>query len=120
LPSTADTWWPAVAGAPAVLADVFVAGPPDPGFQLDGRLLVKRGELVPLGLGDQEPLGVVEDASTDAFIGLHSRGRGSREAVWWLWLACRLSRIRRGFGEAFAAIGVPGGRAAVAETHDTP
>lgn len=39
----------------------FVAGPPDPGFQLDDRVLVKRGELVPLGLGDQQPLGVVED-----------------------------------------------------------
>ena len=41
------------AGASAVLADVFVAGAPDPGLQLDGRVLVKRGELVPLGLGDQ-------------------------------------------------------------------
>jgi hypothetical protein len=39
----------------------LAAGAPDPGFQLDGRVLVKRGELVPLGLGDQYPLGVIED-----------------------------------------------------------
>jgi hypothetical protein len=49
------------AGAPAVLADVFVAGSPDPGFELDGRVLVELGELSRLGLGHHQPLSVVED-----------------------------------------------------------
>src|SRR5262249_58581437 len=48
------------AGGPAVLADVLVPGAPDPGFELDGRVLVQRGELGPPGLGDQQALGVVE------------------------------------------------------------
>src|SRR6478672_8345633 len=48
------------AGGPAVLADVLVPGTPDPGFQLDGRVLIKRGELGPPRLGDQQSLGVVE------------------------------------------------------------
>jgi hypothetical protein len=49
------------AGRPTVLADVLVACAPDPGFQVDRRVLVKRGELSPLGLGHQQPLGVIED-----------------------------------------------------------
>ena len=47
--------------APAVLADVFVPRPPDPGFELDGRVFVERGEFGRLGLGHQQPLGVAED-----------------------------------------------------------
>jgi glutaminase len=48
-------------GRPAVLADVLVARAPDPGFQVDRRVLVQLGELGPLGLAHQQPFGVVED-----------------------------------------------------------
>jgi hypothetical protein len=48
------------AGAPPVLADVLVPRAPDPALELDGRVLVQRGELRWLGLGHQQPLGVVE------------------------------------------------------------
>ena len=49
------------AGAPAVLADVLVAGAPDAGFELDCRVLIERCELGPVGLGNQQPLRVIED-----------------------------------------------------------
>jgi len=48
-------------GVPAILGDVLVACAPDPGFEVDCRVLVKRGERGPLGLGRQQPLGVIED-----------------------------------------------------------
>jgi len=47
-------------GAAPVLADVLVPRAPDPALELDGRVLVERGELGRLGLGHQQPLGVVE------------------------------------------------------------
>jgi hypothetical protein len=47
-------------GAPAVLADVLVTRAPDPAFEVDRRVLVKRGQLGPLGLGHQQPLGIIE------------------------------------------------------------
>src|SRR5205823_13550976 len=46
---------------PAVLADVLVPRPPDPGFEFDSRVLVQRGQLGPPGLADQQPLTIIED-----------------------------------------------------------
>jgi hypothetical protein len=46
---------------PAVLTDVLVPRPPDLGFELDGRILIQRGQLRPPGLANQQPLGVIED-----------------------------------------------------------
>jgi predicted enzyme related to lactoylglutathione lyase len=48
------------ARGPPVLADVFVACAPDPGFKLDGGVFVERGERGRLRFPDEQPLGVVE------------------------------------------------------------
>jgi signal recognition particle receptor subunit beta len=58
------------ARTPAILAHVLVADPPDPRFQLDGRVLVQPGQGGRLGLGDREPFGVIQHSNQRSVHGI--------------------------------------------------